>query len=132
MKRPEEITSDFLSELDRHISDIVSEKTDIFFDINDFAKFLFIHPTHLSNTIKQTTGKAPCDHCEGKLLVVAKEMLVNTDLTISNIANRLTYDPPSFTRFFKKFAGQTPSQYRNSETKTKANLISENTFAIHI
>ena len=48
------------------------------------------------------------------------------------IANRLTYDPPSFTRFFKKFAGQTPSQFRNSETKTKANLISESTFAIHI
>ncbi len=118
MKRPEEITTDFLNELDKHIADILSEKTDVFFGINDFAKLLFIHPIHLSNTIKETTGKAPCDHCEGKLIVVAKNLLLHSDLTIADIAIRLTYDPPGFTKFFKKHTGITPSQFRNSETMT--------------
>lgn len=118
MNRPEKITADFLGELDKHISDIVSEKTDVFFGINDFAKILCIHPTHLSNTIKETTGKAPCDHCEGKLIVVAKQLLLNNELTITEIATRLTYDPPAFTRFFKKHTGITPSFFRSSETKT--------------
>lgn len=122
MKRPEEITAEFLGELDKHISDIVSEKTDIFFGINDFAKILCIHPTHLSNTIKESTGKAPCDHCEGKLIVVAKELLTNSELTITKIATRLTYDPPAFSKFFKKHTGMTPSFFRSSETKTTINL----------
>jgi AraC family transcriptional regulator, regulatory protein of adaptative response / methylphosphotriester-DNA alkyltransferase methyltransferase len=122
MKRPEEITADFLGELDKHIIEIVSEKTDFFFGINDFARILCIHPTHLSNTIKQTTGKAPCDHCEEKLIVVAKQLLLNNELNITKIAARLTYDPPSFTKFFKKHTGMTPSFFRSSETKTIQSL----------
>jgi AraC family transcriptional regulator, regulatory protein of adaptative response / methylphosphotriester-DNA alkyltransferase methyltransferase len=124
MKRPEEITADFLKALDQHIADIVSEKTTVFFGIHDFAKILCIHPVHLSNTVKETTGNAPCDHCEGKLIAVAKNLLLNEALTISDIAFRLTYDRPSFTKFFKKQTGVTPSQFRSSETRTIAQPLS--------
>ena len=112
MDRPEEITTNFLSELDKHITDIVSGKTDVFFEIHDFASLLCIHPVHLSNTVKLVTGKAPCDHCEGKLALVAKMLLEEGGMTITQIAYRLTYDPPSFTRFFKKYVGETPSSYQ--------------------
>lgn len=122
MKRPEEITTEFLNELDKHIADIVSSKADVFFGINDFAKILCIHPTHLSNTIKETTGRAPCEHCESKLILIAKDLLLNSDMTISEIAFLLTYDPPSFTKFFKKYTGVTPSKFKNSETLTINNL----------
>jgi AraC family transcriptional regulator of adaptative response / methylphosphotriester-DNA alkyltransferase methyltransferase len=114
MTRPEQITQEFLTELDKHLDDIVSNKTDIMFDVRDFAKILNIHPVHLSNTIKQTTGKAPCDFCEAKILEISKQLLRDTDLTISSIAIQLTYDPSNFTKFFKKYSGQTPSEYRNS------------------
>ena len=63
MQRPEEITQNFLSELDNHIADIVSGKKEVFYEIHDFANILCIHPVHLSNTVKETTGKSPCDHC---------------------------------------------------------------------
>jgi AraC-like DNA-binding protein len=115
--RPSEITNNFLIELDRHIADIVSGKVDVFFDIKDFADILCIHPVHLSNTIKQTTGKAPCDHCEERLIVIAKEMVANTDLSFQQIAVQLTFDGPGFTRFFKKNAGLTPSAYREQVRK---------------
>lgn len=110
--RPTEITSRFLSELDQHIADVVAGKIDVFFDIKDFAKILCLHPIHLSNTIKQTTGKAPCDHCEERLILIAKDMVANSDMSINDIAIRLTYDAPSFTKFFKKNAGLTPVAYR--------------------
>lgn len=120
MDRPEEITANFLLELDKHIADIACGKTDTFFEIHDFASILCIHPVHLSNTVKQVTGKAPCDHCEGKLAVVAKQLLDAGDMTITQIAYRLTYDPPSFTKFFKKYVGQTPSRYRKDHEKQNA------------
>lgn len=116
MERPEEITAAFLQELDKHIADIVSGRKEIFFEIHDFAAILCIHPTHLSNTVKEVTGKAPCDHCEGKLSVEAKRLLETTSMSISQIAHRLTYNPPGFTRFFKKYIGVTPKQYRATVT----------------
>jgi len=123
MTRPKQITRDFLTELDKHLDDIISNKTDIMFDVRDFAKILNIHPTHLSNTIKETTGKAPCDFCEAKILEISKNLLAETNLTIANIATQLTYDPSNFTKFFKKYSGQTPSEYRNLILKTKTETI---------
>ena len=117
MQRPEEITQNFLSELDNHIADIVSGKKEVFYEIHDFANILCIHPVHLSNTVKETTGKSPCDHCEGKLAKEAKKLLQTTDWTVAQVARQLTYDPPSFTKFFKKYVGQTPSQYRSTLLK---------------
>lgn len=114
MKRPEQITQAFLVELERHLDDIVSGKAETMFDVRDFAKILSISPIHLSNTIKQTTGKAPCDFCEAKILEIAKNLLLNPTLTVKSIAVQLTYDPSNFTKFFKKYSGQTPTEYRNS------------------
>lgn len=115
-KRPDEITSQFLAELDKHLHDIVSGITDTYFEIQDFAKILHIHPTHLSNTIKQTTGKAPCDICHEKTIAVAKNLLEKPELTISEVAHKLTYEPTNFTKYFKKRTGLTPSAYRKSKT----------------
>jgi AraC family transcriptional regulator of adaptative response / methylphosphotriester-DNA alkyltransferase methyltransferase len=117
VERPEEITESFLNELDRHIADIVSGRKTVFYEIHDFAALLCIHPTHLSNTVKGVTGKAPCDHCEGKLAIEAKRLLQSTQMSITQIAYLLTYDPPGFTRFFKKYVGLTPRQYRTTLTK---------------
>lgn len=114
--RPEEITSKFLEELEKHLQDIVSGKADTYFEIQDLAEILHIHPTHLSNTIKQTTGKAPCDICHEKTIAVAKKLLDSPELTIAEVAYKLTYEPTNFTKYLKKQTGQTPSAYRKLET----------------
>lgn len=83
-------------------------------EINEFASMLFIHPTHLSNTIKLTTGKAPCDLFEEKLMVIAKRMLSDPKANIADIAFNLTFDPSNFTKWFKRFEGITPTQFREN------------------
>ena len=113
--RQEEITTAFLSELDKHLQNIVSGKTDTYFEIQDLAEILHIHPTHLSNTIKETTGKAPCDICNEKTIQIAEKLLENREMTISEVACKLTFEPTNFTKYFKKHTGQTPSAFRKSK-----------------
>ncbi|WP_423146107.1 helix-turn-helix domain-containing protein [Rubrolithibacter danxiaensis] len=112
LARQHEITSAFLHELDKHLSDVVEGRTIEMFEIRDFADILHIHPTHLSNTIKLTTGKAPCYFFEEKLTAIARAMLEENNTTIAEIATLLTFDPSNFTKFFKRFTGKTPKQYR--------------------
>ena len=112
--RQHEITADFLKQIDIHLDDVRHERVTEMYEIRDLAALLFIHPTHLSNTIKLTTGKAPCYFFEEKIMNVAKEMLCDNTASIGEIARILTYDPSNFTKFFKHFEGVTPKQYRES------------------
>lgn len=112
LARQHEITADFLKEIDKHLDDLLKNDLPDMFEIRDFAEILHIHPTHLSNTIKLTTGKAPCFFFEEKIMVIARDMLKDNNQSIAQIAFKLTFDPSNFTKFFKRFEGVTPKQYR--------------------
>lgn len=113
LSRQAEITRDFLQEVDNHLADILSGRIDRMYHIKDFAGILFIHPVHLSNTIKLTTGHSPCYFFEDKLMNEARKLLQDGNLSIAVIAERLTFDTSNFTKFFKRFEGITPSAYRH-------------------
>lgn len=110
--RQHEIMTDYLRELDKHLYAVEQGTVEEMYDIKDFAEILHIHPRHLSNTIKQATGRSPCDIFEHRLIDVAKKLLTETRLPIAEIATRMTYDPSNFTKFFKRYVGATPKQFR--------------------
>ncbi|MCJ8208749.1 AraC family transcriptional regulator [Mucilaginibacter sp. RS28] len=110
--RAHEITADYYRAVDKHLDDIVSGAETEMFEIRDLAEQLHIHPTHLSNTIRLTTGKAPCYYFEMRIMDIARERLRNSTESVANIAKALTFDPSNFTKFFKRFEGKTPNQYR--------------------
>ena len=110
--RSDELTAHFYEVLDRHMEEVVEGKALKLFEVQDMAEKLYVHPIHLSNTIKETTGKSPCDIYEEKLIEIAKDLLQNPDKAIADVAIQLTYDPSNFTKFFKKMEGITPKQYR--------------------
>jgi AraC family transcriptional regulator of adaptative response / methylphosphotriester-DNA alkyltransferase methyltransferase len=114
--RKKEIVREYIAELDKHISDLKAGKTDIVFEIRTFAEILHIHPVHLSNTVKEVTGRSTCDLFEERLVTLAKEMLLTTTLSVAQIARQMTYDPSNFTKFFKHFTGTTPKKYRDQHT----------------
>jgi AraC family transcriptional regulator of adaptative response / methylphosphotriester-DNA alkyltransferase methyltransferase len=111
--RQHEITSHFLVAIDTHLLDIIEGRATTMFEIRDLAQLLHIHPTHLANTVKHTTGKSACYFFEDKILNIAKRMLEENTMPINAIASLLTYDPSNFTKFFKRFAGETPKGYRD-------------------
>jgi len=112
LKRSEEITKNYFQFLDKHIEDVVLGKVDEFMEINQIASELFISHTHLTDTVQKETGNHPCHFYDHKIIDEAKRMLSETDKSVAEIARILTYDPSNFSKFFKKFVGQTPAQFR--------------------
>lgn len=116
--RKKEIVNQYISELDRHIQSLKNGDATKVFEIRDFAALLHVHPVHLSNTIKEVTGRSTCDLFEERLLNLAKELLLTSNSSIGQIAHQLTYDPSNFTKFFKAYTGMTPGQFRNLNRKS--------------
>ncbi|MBC8084937.1 MAG: helix-turn-helix transcriptional regulator [Hymenobacter sp.] len=114
LARQHEITADFLQAVDRHLADIVAGRATEMLEIRDLAGQLCLHPTHLSNTIKLTTGHSPCYYFEARILDAARRLLLDASRSVADVAATLTYDPSNFTKFFKRFAGCTPKQYREA------------------
>lgn len=81
----------------------------------DFASLLSITPNHLNKSVKKITGKTANDCISEMILLEAKVLLKQTQLTIAEIAFALLQRNPSdFSRFFKQKTGLTPKQYRES------------------
>lgn len=114
MKRAKEITEAYLRELDKHLDELKSGKAASTFEVQDLAALLHIHPTHLSNTIQEELKRSPCAIYEERLMNIARELILTTDLSIAEIAHRLTFDPSNFTKFFKHFEGTTPKKFRDA------------------
>ncbi|QKG56798.1 AraC family transcriptional regulator [Hymenobacter sp. BRD128] len=115
LARQHEITANYRRLITAHVADVAAGRATEMLEIRDFASQLCIHPTHLSNTIKLATGQPACYFFEAEILAVAQGLLRDTTRSITDIAASLTYDPSNFTKFFKRFTGLTPRQYREQE-----------------
>lgn len=113
--RPEQITEQYIRLIDEHLHNLISGKAIDMLEIEDFAGLLFIHPTHLSNTIKEQLGTSPCGVYQTKILETAQQLLSVTNKPIRQIALLLTYEPSQFTKWFKRFTGLTPKQFRQQK-----------------
>lgn len=110
--RNEEITRDYLAFLDQHLDDLLSGRETEMLHINGIARRLFMSPVHLSNTVKLATGHHPCYFFDKKIIEQVQQLLLNTSLSVAEIARRLTFDPSNFNKFYRKLTGETPVQFR--------------------
>lgn len=111
-KRPEQLKESFCHLIDRHLKDLVDGRAEEMFEIEDFAAQMFIHPVHLSNTIKEVTGGSACDIYQTKIMEVAQNLLSDSTNSIQDVALLLSFDPSQFSKWFKRFQGMTPREYR--------------------
>ena len=78
------------------------------------ADQLFISPNYLGDLLKKETGKSAQEHIQLKMIDLAKNMMYDTDKSISEIAYELGFKyPQHFTRMFKKQVGMSPNEFRN-------------------
>ncbi|PHN07473.1 helix-turn-helix domain-containing protein [Flavilitoribacter nigricans] len=81
--------------------------------IEQIADQLSVSQRYLSDTLKKETGKTTTEHLQLFLINEAKEILLNPNKTISEVAYELGFEyPPYFSRLFKKKEGISPSAYR--------------------
>ncbi|MEY3248604.1 MAG: hypothetical protein RL742_647 [Bacteroidota bacterium] len=81
----------------------------------DYAEMLFITPNHLNALTNGLIGKPAGELIRDRVLLEAKRLLVNSDYTITQIADMLSFeDNAYFTRFFKKYTGMSPENFRQT------------------
>ena len=115
LTRPQQLTEAFKVLIDQHLADLVSNRATEMLEIEQFADLMHIHPTHLSNTIKEVTGNSACGIYQEKIVTLAQHLLLNPDYSIRDIALLLDFEPSQFTKWFKRFNGITPKTYRERQ-----------------
>lgn len=79
----------------------------------EYADMLSITPNYLNAICKEHLGLKAGDVIRNRLLLEAKRLLVNLELSVSEVGYALNFSDNSyFTKFFKKHTGQTPDQFR--------------------
>jgi AraC family transcriptional activator of pobA len=70
---------------------------------------------YLNNLCKKHLGKTLSDLINERVLLEAKRLFAYTDLTVSQVADKLRFSDASyFIRFFRKNSGLTPEQFKES------------------
>jgi YesN/AraC family two-component response regulator len=81
--------------------------------LEDVANHVNISTYYLSKIFKKEMGVNFITYVTDRKMDMAKEMLVNTDIPVLNIALDLAYNEANyFSKAFKKKTGLTPSEYR--------------------
>ena len=81
--------------------------------VADYAELLHISPNHLNKCVKTATGQSARDLLDEMILLEAKVLLAQTDLSVSEIAWQIgKQDASNFGRFFRAKMGLTPKAYR--------------------
>lgn len=84
-------------------------------EVEYYADKLCITPNYLNKIVRQSLGTTAKSYIHQKLFAEAKRLLSYTILSVTEIAEWLHFDSAShFVRFFRKHAGMTPLQYRQS------------------
>jgi len=113
--RPEQLTAAFKQLVDQHLADLTNLRATEMLEIEQFAELLHVHPTHLSNTIKKVTGTSPCGIYQEKITQLVRQLLANPALSIKGIALSLDFEPSQFTKWFRRFNGVSPKEYRMNQ-----------------
>ncbi|WP_455640598.1 helix-turn-helix domain-containing protein [Parabacteroides sp.] len=109
---------------DKFVS-MVGENIRRFRSVDYYASHLCVTVRHLSKVIKQTMGYTAKQWIDNYAILEMKVALQSATLSIQEVAWMFRFpDPSTFSRYFKKRTGYSPSEYRFAISK--ANIININ------
>lgn len=81
---------------------------------DELAAMVHVSPGYLGRVFKKETGAALTDYIIQKRISVAKQLLSKTNLSITDVSNRVGISYSSyFTKIFKEQVGMTPQEFRH-------------------
>lgn len=93
------------------------------------AQQLFLSPNYFGDLIRELTGGTATSHIRRFLMQRAQQLLIS-GATITETSEQLGFEyPQHFTRQFKKYFGQTPSEFiKESSHHLPANLVNSDKY----
>jgi len=81
--------------------------------VNFYAGKICLTPKYLSSAIYEISGKHASDWIHEYIMLEAKALLKSTNMNLKDVSDVLCFCTPShFGRFFKRYTGCTPSEYK--------------------
>jgi AraC-like DNA-binding protein len=112
-------TSSVTNKYSKPIIDYLQEhyREDIQFE--DMAREIGISYSYMRKIVYEMTGMSLIDYVNQLRIEQSKQLLVESKLTISQIALEVGYyNVKSFNRFFQKYEGMTPSSYKSVKSQS--------------
>lgn len=108
---------------EKSVASIICEFIDIHFaeDINrnSLAEIVYLDPDYTARLFKKETGTSLVNYIIKKRIETAKDLLINTVLSVNLISDKVGYGNYSyFTKLFKKETGFTPVDFRRMNRLT--------------
>ena len=109
-------TNDLLTNFENILDKYFTNDSDLTLPtVEKLATELNVSSSYLSDMLRSLTGQNTQQHIHDKLIEKAKEILTNTNLTVSEIAYQLGFEySQSFSKLFKSKTNLTPIEYRHS------------------
>jgi AraC-like DNA-binding protein len=80
-----------------------------------FAEQCFLSPNYFGDLVKKETGRNPQEYIQSKIIELAKDKLLGSEKSVSEISYELGFQySQHFNRYFKRYVGKTPSEYRTT------------------
>ncbi len=84
-----------------------------------YAELLYITPNHLNSLCNDFLGTSAGKLIRDRIILEAKRLLINLNLRVAEIADKLNFEDQSyFVKFFKKYEGTTPDRFRKQYITT--------------
>ncbi|MBD2753886.1 helix-turn-helix domain-containing protein [Spirosoma validum] len=100
----------FQAKIDEHVQQV--------HEVSEYASMLNLSAGHLSEVVKNQSGKPAIKHIHERLVLEARRLLFHTHHSLKEIAFELGFSDASyFSRFFKRETGITPADYRTTIRK---------------
>ena len=85
-------------------------------NLDDYAAELNVSKNHLIDTVRSVAGKPPGVLIHERIIREISQLLIHTELSISEISYLFNFESQSyFSRFFKRYMDISPSLYRERE-----------------
>lgn len=108
------------------IRELFDHKYEQNYSLDQLAKQFKISKYTLSRNFDRFVGMSPIEYLISRRITIAKQLLLETELTINEVAAKIGISNPThFINLFRKRVGVTPLQYRKQATN-ELNIIYDN------
>lgn len=100
-----------IKRIERHIEKVLDQGI----TLSELADIAGLTPSYFCKAFKKSFGTSPLSYVQMKRIERAKDLMLGTDRPLAEIAFDCGLsDQAHFSRVFRKFPGQSPSQWRRS------------------